>query len=85
MTAPVTPPPTQVRHSWRATVRTGIQTALGLAAAIPIVVTMSGADSHFAAAGTALLVAGAFTKVMAIPEINALLTKVGLGAEPHNR
>jgi hypothetical protein len=85
MTTPVTPPPTQVRHSWRATVRTGIQTALGLAAAAPIVIVMSGADRNYAAAGTALLVAGAFTKVMAIPEVNALLTKLGLGAEPRDR
>lgn len=74
--------PTQVQHSGKATLRTVVQTAAGLAAAIPIVVTMSGVDRNVAAVATALTVSAIFTKVMAIPEVNALLTKFGLGATP---
>ena len=79
MTAPL-PQPTQVRHSWKATARTVIQSGLGIAAAVPVVVTMSGVDRNVTAVATALLVSGIFTKVMAIPEVNALLTRIGLGA-----
>lgn len=81
----MTTQPTQVKHSGKATLRTIIQTAAGLAAATPIVITMSGADRNVAAVGTALAVSAIITKVMAIPEVNALLTKFGLGAEPRNQ
>ena len=45
-------------------------------------VTMSGADRNVAAIATALTVSAIFTKVMAIPEVNALLSRWGLGATP---
>jgi hypothetical protein len=87
MTPPAFPEPstpTQVAHSGKAVIRTVIQTGAGLAAAIPIVVTMSGADRNIAAVATALTVSAIFTKVMAIPEVNALLSRWGLGATPKN-
>lgn len=77
--------PTQVVHPWRATLRTVVQTVPAIAAAIPAIVAAVEQDSPglLGAAGVgALTVAGIVTRVMAIPAVNDLLTRWGLGAEP---
>ena len=87
-------PPSQVAFPWRASLRTGLQTAL---AALSVLVLAAPMISDFVAefwpdspviawiaGGTAF--AGALsaliTRLMAIPAVNELLTKIGLGAEP---
>lgn len=77
--------PTQVVHPWRATLRTVVQTVPAIAAAIPAIVAAVEQDSPglLGAAGVgALTVAGIVTRVMAIPAVNDLLTRWGMGAEP---
>lgn len=73
--------PTQAKHPWRATARTIL--ALGVSSAIflPQIVDASGVDQTGWIAGL-LAGAGLVTRLMAIPEINQLLAKVGLGAAP---
>ena len=77
--------PTQVRFPWRATVRTLIQAVAALAVAVPSIIAAVEADSPglTGAAGlAALTVAGIVTRVMALPSVNNLLTRLGLGPEP---
>ncbi|MCX8454601.1 hypothetical protein [Paenarthrobacter ureafaciens] len=76
---------TQTRYPWRATVRTIIAFVGGLALAAPLLYTAVTNQSPEAATGagaTALLVAGAITRLMANPFVNEWLTRLGLGAEP---
>lgn len=94
MSVTPTPTPTQVAHPWKATVRTAIQTFLAVAAVLVLVapevqafvdqfwpgspvVAWIGAGAAFVAA-----LAGLVTRIMAIPAVNDLLTRVGLGASP---
>lgn len=86
--------PSQVAFPWRATLRTGLQSTLAVLSVLVIAAPMI---SDFVAefwpespaiawiAGGAAL-AGALamliTRLMAIPGVNVLLTKIGLGAEP---
>lgn len=77
--------PTQVGHPWRTTLRSIIQFVVPLATAVPLIVDAvqagnPGASGPIAAA--ALAVSGAITRVMAIPQVNDLLTRIGLGAYP---
>lgn len=86
--------PSQVAFPWRAALRTGLQTALAalsvLIIALPMVsdfVAEFWPDSPliaWIAGGTAF--AGALsvliTRIMAIPAVDDLLTRLGLGAEP---
>ena len=77
--------PTQVRFPWRATVRTTIQTLPAVAVAVPGVVAAIEQD-HPGLLGVVGVVAvtasGIVTRVMALPAVNDLLTRLGLGAEP---
>lgn len=72
--------PTQVQHPWRASVRTAIQTAIALAALLPLIVAASGIPETSAAVAGALAVAAGVTRVMALPQVDALLSRWGLGA-----
>jgi hypothetical protein len=76
-TDPVTPAPTQTVHPWRATVRT-VLAALPL---LPIIAVALGVDTVPWVAAAIGFVAG-ITRVIAIPEVNAWLTSLGLGATP---
>lgn len=77
--------PTQVRFPWRATVRTVIQAIPAVAVAVPGVVAAIEQD-HPGLLGPVGLVAvtasGIAARVMALPAVNDLLTRFGLGAEP---
>lgn len=94
MTHVLEPEPTQVAFPWKATIRTGIQTFLSVAGILALVAPMLqefidqfwpgspviawiGTAAVFTAALAALI-----TRIMAIPAVNDLLTKIGLGATP---
>lgn len=81
MTEPTTPMPTQTRHPWRATLRTGLAVVAAIASLLPYV--LAGVDiGAVPAVGQVLAVATGITRAMADPKINALLTSIGLGATP---
>lgn len=55
------------------TVRTVFQTLLGLAAGLPLIIDASGIAQTTAGVAVALAVAGAVTRVMALPGVHSLL------------
>lgn len=86
--------PSQVNFPWKAAIRTFFQTFISVAAILAVaapmlqefveqfwpgspVVAWIGVGATFVAALAALL-----SRIMAIPGVNDLLTKIGLGAEP---
>lgn len=85
MTAPTpaAPAPSQIRHPWRAVVRTVFQLAIGLAAALPTLVVLAGLPTSAGLAG-ALGIAAALTRFMAIPAVDAAIQEwlPWLAAEP---
>lgn len=79
--------PTQARHPWRAVARTIFAVVVGLAAMAPLVYEEAAQQDAAAAtgwAGTALAIAGAITRVLALPAVNAFLARFVpfLAAEP---
>lgn len=94
VTFPNTIEPTQVRYPWKTTVRTALQAFLSAATILALiapqlqefvdqfwpgspVVAWIGTAAVFVAALAALI-----TRIMAIPAVDAVLTKIGLGAKP---
>lgn len=78
---------TQVRYPWKAVARTLLQLIIGVAAAAPLIVAAITGDSFEAAGGALALfitVSAAITRLMAVPYINELLTRIGLGSTPKN-
>lgn len=76
---------TQTRHPWRATARTGLAVITGAALAAPALYTAvtNQSPEHATGAGLmALTISAAVTRVMAVPFVNELLTRAGLGAAP---
>ena len=73
--------PSQTRHPWRATLRTALAGVIGAASLAPDVLAAAHVNSTVLGV-QAIAVAAAVTRIIAIPGVNALLTKVGLGAEP---
>ncbi|MFY1669484.1 hypothetical protein ACN27G_05950 [Plantactinospora sp. WMMB334] len=78
-----TPAPTQTRHPWRATVRTGVAAVLGAVSLLPTVAVTAGVDAVPAVA-QAVVVAGAITRVMALPGVDEWLRRFApwLATEP---
>lgn len=79
---------TQERHPWKAVLRTVLQLVIGLAFAAPLVVAAITGDSAEAAGGALavfLTVSAAITRLMAVPYVNELLQRIGLGAEPKSK
>lgn len=66
-------PPTQAQHPWRATVRTLFAAVVALAAMLPLLVDASGLDETAGPVAGALAIAGAITRIMAIPQVNDFL------------
>lgn len=87
ITAPATPlvpvrlAPSQTRHPWQATLRTVLAGVIGLASLAPDVLAAAHVNSTVLGV-QALGVAAVVTRIIAIPRVNELLTKLGLGAEP---
>lgn len=83
--------PTQVAHPWRASIRTGLQTATAVLAALvlalPLVqefVAEVAPDSPVigwiaAATGVVAALATLITRLTALPAVNDLLTRLGIG------
>lgn len=71
----VTVEPTQVRHPWRATVRTVFSGVVAFAALVPLVVGAAGLSTTLPYVGAALAVAAAVTRIMAIPAVNEFLER----------
>ncbi|MFE5895882.1 hypothetical protein ACFQ67_00380 [Streptomyces sp. NPDC056488] len=61
------------------TVRTVMQGAVGVALALPAIVDASGVPASLPWVAGALAVAGGLARVMALPAVEALLDRVGLG------
>lgn len=87
MTAPNTPSvvlePTQVRHPVRTIVRGLVQWVPPIAVAVPLIVqAVENGDAGLTGpiGAGAVIVATAITRVMAIPQVNELLNRAGLGA-----
>ncbi|MEU2393963.1 hypothetical protein [Streptomyces sp. NPDC007369] len=57
----------------RRTARTIVQTVLALAAGLPLIIDAAGIPQTAAGVGIALAVAGAITRVMALPVVDSLL------------
>lgn len=69
---------TQSRHPWRATVRTILAIVIALAAMAPAVYTAATIQSPELATGaaaTALTLAAAITRIMALPVVEAFLQR----------
>ena len=90
-------PTTQTAYPWKATLRTLVEVGIPafgvallvapqvlqiLAEELGAVLPESVTAWLLAAAGTVTLVAGALARIAAIPAVNALLTRIGLGAAP---
>lgn len=73
MTDP-TPVPTQTRHPWRATVRTVLAAGVALLSLLPTVAAVAHLDAVPAVAQV-LAVAGAVTRVLALPGVDAWLRR----------
>lgn len=67
--------PTQVQHPWRAVVRTGFQAAVGIAAAMPVIVAESGLPQTWTGIGIALGVSASLTRIMAIPAVDIVIDR----------
>lgn len=67
------PVPTQVRRPWRATVRTLFAALVALAAMLPLLTAAAGLDETLPAVGGVLAIAGAITRVMALPQVEVFL------------
>lgn len=67
--------PTQVKHPVRATIRTVFQFVLALATLLPFIATgvYSDADAAPVVVGQVLTAAAVFTRVMALPQVEAFL------------
>ncbi|MGW3513812.1 hypothetical protein [Streptomyces sp. NPDC000994] len=61
------------------TARTVIQTAVGTAVALPAIVDASGIPTSLPWVAAALAVAGGLARVMALPQVERLLNRIGLG------
>lgn len=57
----------------RRVARTILQTAVGLAAGLPLILAAAGVPERTAGVGVVLAVAGAVTRVMALPVVEELL------------
>ncbi|MEU5442780.1 MULTISPECIES: hypothetical protein [Streptomyces] len=62
-----------MKDSTKRTLRTAIQTALGIAAVLPAVVRASGIPQALPWVAAALAIAAGLTRAMALPSVQALL------------
>lgn len=65
--------PTQVAHPWKATVRTVFAVVVALLTLIPVVVATAGIGTVPAVAQI-VVVTGAVTRVLALPEVQAFIS-----------
>lgn len=66
---------TQARHPVRATVRTVVAFGIGLAAVWGVIVETAGVDPSLPVVSASVAVAGAVTRVLALPGVESLLRR----------
>lgn len=78
------PTPTQVRRPWRATIRTAFAVVVALAAMLPLLVDAAGLDQTLPPVAGALAIAGAITRILALPAVETFLARFvpWLAADP---
>ncbi|MFC7430968.1 MULTISPECIES: hypothetical protein [unclassified Agrococcus] len=80
---------TQQQHPLRATLRTGLAALVGVATAVPPVVTILDEELNgwalLGVGGQAVVVSSIITRIMATPAVDAVLERVGLGSAPEAR
>lgn len=64
--------PTQVEYPWKATVRTVFAVTVAVLTLIPVVAVTAGISTQFAVVQV-VAVAGAITRVLALPQVNDFL------------
>lgn len=69
------PVPTQTEHPARATARTVFAVVIALAIGAPLLITASGVGSDVAGVAVILAIAGAITRIMALPWTNEFLAR----------
>ncbi|WP_345264759.1 hypothetical protein [Nocardioides nanhaiensis] len=76
--------PTQTAYPWRATVRTVFAAVVGIAAVWGLVIEAAGVDPSLPVVATSIAVAGAITRVLALPGVDDLLARLvpWLATEP---
>lgn len=78
MSTPTNPTPrqvTQARHPWRATIRTIFAAGVSLAAIWALIVEAAGVDATAPLVAATLAVAGAVTRILAIPGVESWLRR----------
>jgi hypothetical protein len=76
-------PPTQIRHPWRATLRTAVAGAVGLLSLLPVIAAVGDLDA-VPGVTQALAVSAAVTRILAIPGVDGWLRRYApwLAAQP---
>lgn len=77
--------PTQTVHPWRATLRTVVAGLLAAATLAPLIILAIGPVEgalYARISGAVIAVAGAITRIFAIPAVNDLLSRIGVGTSP---
>lgn len=75
MTTTTTATATQTEHPWRATARTVFAALVGLAAAWALIIEAIGLDAGIPWVATSLAIAGAVTRVLALPAVTDWLER----------
>ncbi|MFE4328739.1 hypothetical protein ACFRQM_04570 [Streptomyces sp. NPDC056831] len=68
-----------MKPTTKRSIRTAIQAAAGLAAALPAIVQASGVPESLPWVAGALAVAAGASRIMALPAVEQLLDRLGLG------
>ncbi|MFF2013996.1 hypothetical protein ACFVWY_33725 [Streptomyces sp. NPDC058195] len=66
-------------------IRTAIQAAIGVAAALPAIVAASGIPESLPWVAGALAIAAGVSRVMALPVVEQLLDRIGIGLTEDGR
>ncbi|MFS0695137.1 hypothetical protein [Streptomyces nitrosporeus] len=74
-----------MKQSTKRTVRTALQAAVGVAVALPAIVAASGIPESLPWVAGALAVAAGLARVMALPQVERLLDRAGLGLSEDGR
>jgi hypothetical protein len=68
-----------MKNTTKKTVRTVLQTGVGLALAVPAIVGVSGIPEHWPWIAGGVAVAAGFARVMCLPAVEQLLDRFGIG------
>ncbi|MFI8200024.1 hypothetical protein ACIF6K_26470 [Streptomyces sp. NPDC085942] len=74
-----------MKTTTRRTIRTALQAAVGVAVALPAIVAASGIPESLPWVAGALAVAAGLARVMALPAVEQLLDRIGIGLSEDGR